>query len=105
MKPRTLFSITTLGLAQALAFLYACGGSQAGNVKQRQAAGIAQNGDDRSHCDFKGRTDREATQSVGPGSVSPNIRRVYSVVGNGEDQHRALICREVDTNLDGVKDV
>ena len=61
--------------------------------------------DDQSRCDFKGRVDREATESVGPGSVTQNIRRVYALLGEGEERKRVLICREVDTNLDGAKDV
>ena len=32
-------------------------------------------------------------------------RRVYSIVGEGEDRKKLLLCREVDTNLDGAKDV
>jgi hypothetical protein len=61
--------------------------------------------DDRSRCDYKGRADREVVESLGPGAKNANIRRVYGVVGEGEDRHRVLLCREVDTNLDGVKDV
>ncbi len=61
--------------------------------------------EDRSRCDYKGRADREATQTSGPGSIAQNIRRVYALLGEGEERRRVLICREVDTNLDGVKDV
>jgi hypothetical protein len=42
---------------------------------------------------------------VGPGSVTQNIRKVYALLGEGEERKRVLICREVDTNLDGAKDV
>ena len=68
-----------------------------------EVAGVAP--DDRSRCDYKGRGDREVVESLGPGAKTANIRRVYGVVGEGEDRHRVLLCREVDTNLDGVKDV
>jgi hypothetical protein len=68
-----------------------------------EVAGVAP--DDRSRCDYKGRSDREVVESEGPGAKRANIRRVYGVVGEGEDRHRVLLCREVDTNLDGVKDV
>lgn len=61
--------------------------------------------DDASRCEFEGRADREARESAGLGSVRPNIRRVFATVGEGEDRRRVLLCREVDTNLDGVKDV
>lgn len=85
----------------------ACGGSgkdaQTGAALRGEVVGVA--ADDRSRCDFKGRADREVVESVGPGAKKANIRRVYGVMGEGEDRHRVLTCREVDTNLDGVKDV
>jgi hypothetical protein len=61
--------------------------------------------DDRSMCEWKGKADREASEVAGPGSIQPNVRRVYQIVGSGEDRHKVLICREIDTNFDGVKDV
>jgi hypothetical protein len=60
---------------------------------------------DRSRCEFRNRGDREASEVAGPGSVQPNVRRVYAIVGKGDDRHKVLICREIDTNFDGVKDV
>ena len=85
----------------------ACGGSgegpKTGAALRGDVSGVA--ADDRSRCDFKGRGDREVVESLGPGAKTANIRRVYGVVGEGEDRHRVLMCREVDTNLDGVKDV
>jgi hypothetical protein len=61
--------------------------------------------DDQSRCDYRGRPDRDVSESAGPGSLIPNIRRVYALVGEGEERKRVLVCREVDTNLDGIKDV
>lgn len=61
--------------------------------------------DDRSMCDWKGRSDREASETAGPGAIQPNVRRVWQLVGTGEDMHKVLVCREIDTNFDGVKDV
>jgi hypothetical protein len=61
--------------------------------------------DDRSMCEWRNREDREAIETAGPGSVLPNVRRVFAVVGQGVDRQRVLVCREVDTNLDGTKDV
>ena len=60
--------------------------------------------DDRSLCDWKGRKDREVSETAGTGAVQPNVRRVYQVFGSGSDRRKVLVCREVDTNLDGVKD-
>jgi hypothetical protein len=63
------------------------------------------NVDDHSMCEWKGKPDREASEVAGPGSIQPNVRRVYQIVGTGQDRHKVLICREIDTNFDGVKDV
>lgn len=61
--------------------------------------------EDRSRCEFKGRQDRDVQESSSPGSVVANVRRVYGYIGSGDDRRRILLCREVDTNLDGIKDV
>jgi hypothetical protein len=65
--------------------------------------------DDRSLCDgfvhWKNNPQLEVSETVGPGSIRPNIRRVYKVMGEREDRHQVLMCREIDTNLDGLKDV
>jgi hypothetical protein len=61
--------------------------------------------DDQSKCDYKARKDRDVIETAGPGSVLPNVRRVFAVVGQGQDRQRVLVCREIDTNLDGTKDV
>ncbi len=105
--PRALTSAgLCLCFGAALAFT-ACGGSE---TKKPKAPGMdravdAHGKDDRSQCDFKGRNDREVIETRGPGALEPNIRRVFAIVGEGEEARRALLCREVDTNLDGVKDV
>jgi hypothetical protein len=86
---------------------WSCGGAETGPkaVQQTDTRPTGISKDDRSRCDFRGRADREVTESAGPGSVTHNIRRVYALLGDGEDRKKILICREVDTNLDGVKDV
>ena len=46
------------------------------------------------------------TPTVRPAITSEtNVRRVYQIVGSGDDRHKVLVCREIDTNFDGVKDV
>lgn len=62
-------------------------------------------GADGSRCEFAGRTDREVAESVSTGALQPSIRRVYRVLGEGNERRRVLVCREVDTNGDGIKDV
>lgn len=61
--------------------------------------------DDQARCEYEGRIDRDAQESVGTGAIQPSIRRVYRLVGEGEQRRRILACREVDTNLDGIKDL
>lgn len=73
------------------------------NAPLREVAGVPS--DDRSRCDFEGRTDREVSESAGPTALTPNVRRVFGIVGEGEERRRVLLCREVDTNLDGAKDI
>lgn len=61
--------------------------------------------DDRSMCEWKGKSNREDSETAGPGAIQPNVRRVWQIVGTGDDRHKVLVCREIDTNFDGVKDV
>ena len=92
---------SVLGVALA-----ACGGAdkpvQSASAP-RQVTGISQ--DDQSKCEYNARPDREVRETTGPGSFVPNIRRVYAILGTGEERRKILLCREVDTNLDGTKDV
>lgn len=101
---------TIAPIALAAAWLSSgCGGTQAAAQAPKNAVEGAQSpvgtGDDASRCEYKGRPDREAKESAGLGSIRPNIRRVFAIVGEGDERRRVLLCREVDTNLDGVKDV
>ncbi len=65
--------------------------------------------DDRSLCEgavhWRNNPQLEVTETAGPGSIRPNIRRVYKVLGERDSRHQVIICREIDTNLDGLKDV
>ena len=82
----------------------ACGGSSQSTSAKGPGQAVA-GGNDQSRCDYKGRSDREVVESNGPGATLPNVRRVFGILGEGEDRRRVLFCREIDTNLDGVKDV
>ena len=97
--------------------VWGCGGSSSDSTKATAKGFVTASGgvkatrnpdgsiNDRSRCDWKGKADREASETAGPGSIQPNVRRVWQVVGQGEDRHKVLVCREIDTNFDGVKDV
>jgi len=95
------FGLVSLSSALALS---ACGGS-ATSTTAGTAAQVAKGGNDQSRCDYKGRADREVVESNGPGASVPNVRRVFGILGEGDDRRRVLFCREIDTNLDGLKDV
>ena len=56
-------------------------------------------------CDWRKHPEYEVSETAGMGSLKPNIRRVFQPIGGTEAHRRALVCREVDTNLDGLKDV
>jgi hypothetical protein len=89
------------------ALVYGCGGSDRSSRSADKIGGEIKGieGDDRSRCDFRGRADREVTETAAFGAIQPNVRRVFAIVGEGEDRRKVLLCREIDTNLDGKKDV
>lgn len=76
-----------------------------GVVDEKEDAAPVRVDDDKSRCDYKGRDDRAVQEASGPGAKHLNVRRVYRVVGIGAEQRRIIACREIDTNLDGVKDL
>lgn len=97
-----------LGIASIGALLVvatsACAGSKK-KAEQPETIATGQRADDRARCEFEGRDDRDVQESSAPGSVVANVRRVYGYIGAGEERRRVLLCREVDTNYDGVKDL
>ncbi|MCA9628083.1 MAG: hypothetical protein KC766_10465 [Myxococcales bacterium] len=109
IRARRDWMIALGAVALASAAIAACGGGHEEGPKMPTKSGSAANAnanaEDQSRCDFKGRTDREVIESTGPGALVPNVRRVFAIVGEGDDRRRVLLCREIDTNLDGMKDV
>lgn len=91
------------GLAALVAVSSGC--AKEGEARPPELAQAIARGDDQSRCDYKGRSDVEAVESSSPGADRVNIRRAYLIVNSGEERKKILICREVDTNLDGVKDL
>jgi hypothetical protein len=100
-------SFLSAGWVVAGLSLVACGGEATQKAAAPTGPKMATNlgASDQSRCDYKGRADRESIESEGPGAMQPNIRRVFGIMGEGDDRRRVLFCREIDTNLDGVKDV
>lgn len=94
----------------ALVLLSVACGTQNNNSQRRMVArrvsriDTPQSREDRSRCDANrpGRTMSEYdTNSDGV----PDVRKVYEVVGEGPEAHPTLICREVDLDHDGTKDM
>jgi hypothetical protein len=104
--------VTTWAMA-GLAGFVACGGGPPTTATTAAPGGSRDARkwptDDRSLCQafvhWKNNPQLEVTETVGPGSLRPNVRRVYKVIGERDDRHSVLVCREIDTNLDGLKDV
>ena len=96
-------------IALAATLCAGCGESQKTVNKppaqSEQGRSVGHSTDDKARCEFEGRADREVSEATASGAFQPNIRRVYQIVGQGQDRRKVLVCREVDTNLDGVKDV
>ncbi len=94
------------------AAVIACGGGGAaskGNVVLPSAPGGSKDqtkwpADDKSMCDWKNKPELEVSETSGPGALRPNVRRVYKTYGEGDSRRKTLVCREIDTNLDGIKD-
>lgn len=112
---RTTAWVLAAATCAGTAMFVACGG---GGGPRPTAATVAPGGsrdarkwpaDDRSLCQmfvhWKNNPQLEVSETAGPGSFRPNVRRVYKVIGEHDDRHSVLICRELDTNLDGLKDV
>jgi hypothetical protein len=94
----------------SLAGLVACGGSE----PPPKTAAVSPGGskdpsswpkDDHTMCDWRNKPELEISEIAGPGAMKPNVRRVYKPLGESEGHRRVLVCREIDTNLDGIKDV
>jgi hypothetical protein len=89
--------------------LTACGGSETAPKTATVSPGGSKDPslwpkDDRTMCDWRNKPELEVSETAGPGALKPNVRRVYKTFGEGDTRRTVLICREVDTNLDGIKD-
>jgi hypothetical protein len=115
----TRYSLGALGAALSLGLgacafalvLGACGGgsSSKGAANAVTAPGGTKDQskwpvDDRSRCDWRDKPELEVSETSGPGALRPNVRRVFKTFGEGDARHKTLVCREIDTNLDGIKD-
>ena len=104
--------VVSFGAVAAVSVSACGGGSDAAksNVKIATAPGGTRDQskwpvDDKSMCDWKAKPELEVSESSGPGALRPNVRRIFKTFGEGDARHKTLVCREIDTNLDGIKDV
>ena len=106
MRPHSKLA---LSLLSALPLLAACGsGPQFKSEEPTAQARKRADGsvDDRSTCEWRGKADREASEVAGPGLDSSRTCGASTrSSAAGDDRHKVLICREIDTNFDGIKDV
>jgi hypothetical protein len=107
MSRRLFPSVSSLLVGATLFGAMACGGSKksmsaevGGTADSSAAAGTSE-----LLCNFSDRSDVAVVVSTSPGAEVPNVRRVYRVLGTGEDAREVMVCREVDTNFDGRSDV
>lgn len=101
-----------VGVLASVLALYACGGSSSSQsaAKSVTAPGGSKDqskwpADDKTMCDWRDKPELEVSESAGPGALRPNVRRIFKTFGEGDSRHKTLFCREIDTNLDGIKDV
>jgi hypothetical protein len=100
-------------MAAGAAAIVACGGTPPPKAAKTAPGGSHDPShwpaDDQSLCQifvhWKSDPQLEVSETVGPGSLKPNIRRVFKVVGERDNRHTVLLCREIDSNVDGIKDV
>jgi len=88
--------------------LVACGSSgparNGGGSSSGGNEGPNRPSDDRSRCETDG-SDLEVSEYDTSGDDHPDVRKVYRRLGEGGEANLILICREVDLNHDGIKDV
>jgi hypothetical protein len=111
MTRTTSFTII-VGILLVTGAVVACGGSDSSKAAPKTA--VSPGGtkdqskwpvDDRSMCDWRDKPELEVSETAGPGALRPNVRRVFKTFGEGDARRKTLVCREIDTNLDGIKDV
>ncbi len=105
MNNRVLGALVASGLVAI-----ACGGGGATTVVAAAKQDVANwPKDDKSMCaaTLQGLDPKavEMQEVAGGVSIRPNVRRVYLTRGDRDHRQRTLLCREIDTNLDGLKDI
>jgi hypothetical protein len=60
--------------------------------------------EDRGRCDAT-QAGRNASEYDTNGDGVPDVRKVYQMIGEGAEVRSILVCREVDLNHDGTKDM
>ncbi len=91
-----------------------CGGAEAARREEaarRAASGARSEGlvggeqQEQGFCEWQGRADREVSEYDTNGDQVPDVRKVFRRVGDPPAVRLVLLCREVDLNGDGIKDI
>ena len=101
--------IQFVGAIALLSTAAACGapaGNTNRNLVRRNVTHIdsATSREDRSRCDAT-QPGRNASEYDTNGDGVPDVRKVYQMMGEGAETRSVLVCREVDLNHDGTKDM
>ena len=107
MKRALLAGVIALGAGSLLCG--ACGGSQNATATARAPRLVARLGDGGARRPValrlprarRSRGSRDCRSGRGAAQRAPRL----PIVGAGDSAHKVLICREIDTNLDGIKDI
>jgi hypothetical protein len=99
----------SVGVSILFGLLVACSSTTPSTTRRlslRNPTALASNDsrDDRRRCDASGAGRSSSEYDTNADGV-PDVRKVFQVVGEGQDAHPVLVCREVDLNHDGTKDV
>jgi len=100
---KTLYAVALLG---AVAACSSTTQPAARRLSLRTPTSLA-SGDSRNdhrRCDASGAGRSSSEYDTNADGV-PDVRKVFQVVGEGQEAHPVLVCREVDLNHDGTKDV
>lgn len=103
MKIQTMFGACVMMLAVG-ACSSTTGTARRVAIRNPATVGTATSRDDHRRCDATG-AGRSASEYDTNADGVPDVRKVFQIVGEGQEAHSVLICREVDLNHDGTKDV
>jgi hypothetical protein len=109
-RPLMMSAWRTIVAGSSALLVLGCGAASAPAPKSSEQGNIpgfsgAAKGVDDSRCEVDGRGDRAKVIAKALAAEHGSIQRIYATGANKDDGKRVVRCREVDTNLDGIKDL